>query len=382
LTGSTHTADITAASLTVSTGNVSKTYDGGTSASGTPTVTAGTLYGSDSLSGGSYAFTDKNVGSGNKTVTVSAVTVNDGNSGANYSVSYANNTSSTITPFVINLSGSRKFDGTNILNADIFTFGSLVGAETLTLTGVGEMADSQVGVNKPVTLGTLALADGANGGLASNYTLSGGTPLVTILENVTPPLPDSPSGNVDAGTVVPNVGAGGDSNGNAGTGGGSRSSGLALSVARGTDSNRTIHFNMVDTGVNSGGSNTGNPNVGTNTRNDQVNLVHLLSSQTLDGSNQVNYAANVEINDYNSGFSFSLPAGGIQALSGGNDVSVRLASGESLPSWIKFNPSSMNFSVDNVNSVQFPLQILITQASVTGQTKSFVVTIDKQGKAI
>ncbi|MCQ8183758.1 YDG domain-containing protein, partial [Methylomonas sp. SURF-1] len=160
LTGGTHTADITAASLTVSTGNVSKTYDGGTSASGTPTVTAGTLYGSDSLSGGSYAFTDKNVGSGNKTVTVSAVTVNDGNSGANYSVSYANNTTSTITPYVVNLSGARAFDGGTDLASGVFSLGTLIGSETLVLSGSGTVADKNAGNGKAVSLGTLALADG------------------------------------------------------------------------------------------------------------------------------------------------------------------------------------------------------------------------------
>ncbi|OAH96536.1 filamentous hemagglutinin N-terminal domain-containing protein, partial [Methylomonas methanica] len=82
LSGGTHTADISAASVTVSTSDVSKAYDGGTTAAGTATITSGSLYGSDSLSGGTFAFTDKNVGSGNKTVTVSGVTVSDGNSGA------------------------------------------------------------------------------------------------------------------------------------------------------------------------------------------------------------------------------------------------------------------------------------------------------------
>ena len=61
------------------------------------TVASGTLFAGDSLGGGSYAFTDRNVGNTNKTVTVSGVAVNDGNGGANYKVSYASNTSSTIT---------------------------------------------------------------------------------------------------------------------------------------------------------------------------------------------------------------------------------------------------------------------------------------------
>ncbi|MDP3650048.1 MAG: filamentous hemagglutinin N-terminal domain-containing protein, partial [Rhodoferax sp.] len=92
------TSTIDKANLTVSTIDVTKSYEGTLSASGTATVTSGTLYTNannstlDSLSGGSFAFTNANVGSGNKTVTTAAVTVNDGNSGGNYNVSYANNT--------------------------------------------------------------------------------------------------------------------------------------------------------------------------------------------------------------------------------------------------------------------------------------------------
>ena len=89
---------ITPASVTLSTSNVSKTYDGTTSATGVATVTSGTLFARDALSGGSFAFTNKNVGAGNKTVTATGITVSDGNGGGNYTVSYANNNTSTITP--------------------------------------------------------------------------------------------------------------------------------------------------------------------------------------------------------------------------------------------------------------------------------------------
>ncbi len=87
---------ITTAALTVSTSAVSKPYDGTTGAAGSAIVTGGALFGSDTLSGGSFAFLDPNVGIG-KTVTVSGVTVNDGNGGANYTVSFTNNTVSSIT---------------------------------------------------------------------------------------------------------------------------------------------------------------------------------------------------------------------------------------------------------------------------------------------
>jgi hypothetical protein len=54
----------------------------------------------------------------------------------------------------------------------------------LVLTGAGSVADKNVGANKPVTLGTLALGNsaGTGGGLASNYTFAGGTHTATITQ--------------------------------------------------------------------------------------------------------------------------------------------------------------------------------------------------------
>ena len=68
----------------------------------------------DSLSGGTFAFTNANAGTG-KTVTAAAVTVNDGNSAGTTPVSYANNTNSTINRAPITLSTSdvtKSYDGT------------------------------------------------------------------------------------------------------------------------------------------------------------------------------------------------------------------------------------------------------------------------------
>ncbi|WP_262965172.1 filamentous hemagglutinin N-terminal domain-containing protein, partial [Methylobacter psychrophilus] len=94
-------ATINKAALTLGTSAVTKTYDGSLAAAGTAIVTSGMLYTNannstlDSLSGGTFAFTNANAGTG-KTVTTDAVTVNDGNLGGNYTVSYANNAASII----------------------------------------------------------------------------------------------------------------------------------------------------------------------------------------------------------------------------------------------------------------------------------------------
>lgn len=168
------------AALTVSASNVSKTYDGGTTAAGTATVSSGTLFGTDAISGGNFTFTDKNVGTGNKTVTTSGVTLIDGNGGGNYAVSYADNTTSTISPYAVSLSGSRVYDGTADIASGALTIGSLVGSETLNLTGSGTVGDKHVANGKAVALGSLAMADGTDGGLAGNYSFTGGTQAVDI----------------------------------------------------------------------------------------------------------------------------------------------------------------------------------------------------------
>ena len=62
---------------------------------------------------------------------------------------------------VISLSGTRLYDATtNAVASDLTTIAGRVGAETLTLSGTGTIASKNVGPNKTVSVGTLALADG------------------------------------------------------------------------------------------------------------------------------------------------------------------------------------------------------------------------------
>ncbi|WP_367847173.1 YDG domain-containing protein [Rhodoferax sp. WC2427] len=195
LAGGTATANITQASLTVATSNVSKTYDTTTSASGTAVVTSGTLFGTDTLSGGSFAFSNKNAGTGNKTVTTSGVTVNDGNGGGNYAVAYANNTTSTITPAGLAVSGVGANNKTYDAGTGATLNGSAsiapLGGDSVTLggTAVGSFTNKNVGTGKTVTV--------------SGYTLSG-----TDAANYTVVQPASVTANItQASLVVGGVGA-------------------------------------------------------------------------------------------------------------------------------------------------------------------------------
>ncbi|OGS81242.1 MAG: hypothetical protein A2Z94_03050 [Gallionellales bacterium GWA2_55_18] len=96
-----------------------------------------------------------------------------------YDLTGGNLTINPVALSAISLNGTRAYDGTTNVNANIFTLSGLVSGQDLTLSGVGILANPNVGANKPVTLNTLALGNGTNG-LASNYTFTGGTQVATI----------------------------------------------------------------------------------------------------------------------------------------------------------------------------------------------------------
>jgi filamentous hemagglutinin family protein len=183
-TNGTATADISALHITVTATGKDKQYDASVADPGTTVQSAGVLGGDKVNFGfGSANFGDKNVGP-NKTVTVTGVTTS-GTDAGNYVVDNTTlTTTANITARVINLDATRVYDGTQDADADLFTTGGLLatgfGGESLTLTGLGATADKNVGTKKTVGLGTLALGDGSNGGLSSNYTLTGGTDTLTI----------------------------------------------------------------------------------------------------------------------------------------------------------------------------------------------------------
>ena len=87
-----------------------------------------------------------------------------------------------IEPRAVSLRGTRVYDGsTTVSAAHLTTITNRVGDETLTVSGIGEVALATVAAGEQaVAIGTVTLGDGTNGGLASNYTLIGGTHLLTI----------------------------------------------------------------------------------------------------------------------------------------------------------------------------------------------------------
>lgn len=173
---------INPASLTVEAASVTKTYDGTTAATSTPVLVSGTLYTNasngnvqDSLGGGTYAFADPNAGIGNKAVTASGVTINDGNGGGNYTIAYVNNTTSTINPAELAFTGTvadKTYDGTTAATVSGYTLTGFVGDQTLVANVGSASFQSANAGTQTVDIGGITLANGTNGGLASNYTVN------------------------------------------------------------------------------------------------------------------------------------------------------------------------------------------------------------------
>ena len=125
----------------------------------------------------------KNVGTG-KRVDGSSAVVSDGNGGNNYSLSYAENTNSSITPKALTITGTtaanRVYDGTDVAAITVGTLSGFVPSETVvaTATATGQF-DSRNAGSRTATA-TYTLANGTNGGLATNYSLASTSVAATI----------------------------------------------------------------------------------------------------------------------------------------------------------------------------------------------------------
>lgn len=128
-----------------------------------------------SVLGGSLVYTGSSQGAlhaGSYAIAPSGFTSND------YTIRYVNGVL-TIAPKPVTVSGlvanSKDFDGSAV--ATMRSWGSVptgVGSETLGLNhGAATFGDANVGSGKTVTVDGYSLVDGANGGLARNYVLTG-----------------------------------------------------------------------------------------------------------------------------------------------------------------------------------------------------------------
>jgi hypothetical protein len=164
--------------LTVTAAASTKVYDGNTSSPVFPTITAGTLQGTDTASF-TQMYDNANVaGSPTKTMTPAGA-VSDGNAGANYAVTFVPANVGTITAAPITLSGvgiaAKVYDGSVAATLNL-TAPVLVGVLPADAANVAAnfagasaaFADKNVGVGKPVSVTGITLL----GPAAPNYTLN------------------------------------------------------------------------------------------------------------------------------------------------------------------------------------------------------------------
>ncbi|AWM77405.1 YDG domain-containing protein [Phenylobacterium parvum] len=149
--------------LTLSATPASKTYDGSTAASGTPTVSG--LVSGDTVSGLSQGFDSRNAGA--RTVSVTGYTLNDGNGGGNYTVRL-DTAAGAISRALLTLSASaqnKTYDGSAAAAGTPVASGLIAGDS---VSGLSQAFDSRNAGARTLSVTGYAVNDGNGGG---NYTV-------------------------------------------------------------------------------------------------------------------------------------------------------------------------------------------------------------------
>ena len=177
--GQSAAASITPKALAASASAAGKTYDGNTSATASLAITGGLVGAETLVASGTATFNSKDVSAANS-VTVNTTTLANGSNGglaSNYTLSAGQTAAAAITAKALTASATaagKTYDGITSANATLSIIGGLVGSETLGATGTATFNSKDVLAANSVTVHTTTLANGSNGGLASNYTLSAG----------------------------------------------------------------------------------------------------------------------------------------------------------------------------------------------------------------
>jgi filamentous hemagglutinin family protein len=114
-----------------------------------------------------------------------------------------------ITPAVLTASitaADKVYDGSAAAASSFTITGGLIGSETVSASGAATFADKNAGIGKTVTANTVSLADGANGGLASNYTLAVGQTTTADITAATLTISAASDSRVYDGTTVSSLG--------------------------------------------------------------------------------------------------------------------------------------------------------------------------------
>jgi len=171
--------NINPAPLTAQVNPYSKVYDGNTSAAPTLFVTSGLVGNESIIVTGTGSLDNKNAGQASS-LTVSSISLANGSNGglaSNYSLQPGQIGSATVLPApltAIVANPNKVYDGT-IDSSPVMTITSgLVGSETVNVTASATYNSKNVSSANSLNIYASNITDGANGGLARNYTLSAG----------------------------------------------------------------------------------------------------------------------------------------------------------------------------------------------------------------
>ena len=175
----------------------------------------------------------------------------------------------------MNVTGSRQYDGTKTVNSSDLNLTNLVSGETVSLTGAGTVADENVGANKTVTAGSLALT----GPGAGNYTLSNFTTTFEITQRKL----NSSGTRIYDGSITANASDLSLSNLVGSETLNLSGSGTLLSAAVGNS--KTVTKNTLSLSDNSGSASNYTLDGGTHLMNITQRPITLVASREYDGSN-------------------------------------------------------------------------------------------------
>ena len=180
ITGGSGTVAVAQAALTISATADSKTYNGNTTSTATPTLSAGQIFSGDSLSGVAQSFNSKNVmGTGGSTLSVTAYNLSDGNNGGNYTVTTGTATG-TITPAALAVNAvtdSKTYNGSTASSGAV-SVGTLYSTDTVTGTSQAFTSKDVKGANGSTLAVTGYTVNDGNSG--NDYTVTTGTATGTI----------------------------------------------------------------------------------------------------------------------------------------------------------------------------------------------------------
>ena len=377
--------------ITVETGDSSKTYQGSASATGLSYVVTGAPSGyststlsflTSSANVGTYGLLDNN----NPTTYVSGATT--------YAVAYYKGnysiTAKALTASAI--AASREYDGTTTASPTLTITGGLVGSETVTATGAATFNSKNVG-SRTATINSVALSDGNNGGLASNYSLSNGQ---TTAANITAKALTVTAKNVSktydglaysGGNGVNYSGFVSDENPSVlvgslaydGSSQGAMAAGYyAITPSGYSSENYVLNYVNGSLTVNPAPppslysqsyapqASQSTPPVKTALGGSGI-VVSLVREPMAIVSGLVFVAVPKDTVVRGEGFNFPLPAKIAETITG--QVQITTLEGAPLPSWLKYSPDTKSFTASAVPNAALPMQVML----INGEQQTIIL---------